>query len=57
MQQYNEALGHLNEALNAMVRQGDTAAIAMIAHPIWIVERAIDRRRDEILSEAIPKAE
>ena len=53
MQQYREALSHLNEALDAMVRQGDTAAIAMIAHPISMVEQAIDRRRDEILSQAI----
>ncbi len=49
MQQYREALNHLNQALDAMLRQGDTAAIAMIAHPIWVVEQAIDRLRDEIL--------
>ena len=51
MQQYREALGHLNQALDAMVRQGDTAAIAMIAHPVSAVEQAIHRRRDEIIAQ------
>jgi hypothetical protein len=55
MQQYREALGHLNQALDAMVRQGDTAAIAMIAHPISVVEQAIHRRHNEIIAKALLK--
>lgn len=52
MRQYCEALTHLNQALDAMVLQGDTQAIAMIAHPIWVVEQAIHRRHDEIIANA-----
>lgn len=55
MQQYREALTHLSQALDAMVIQGDTAAIATIAHPIWIVEQAIHRRREEIIAETVRK--
>lgn len=55
MQQYREALGHLNHALDSMVRQGDTAAITMIAHPISAVEQTIHRRRDEIIAQAQPQ--
>lgn len=55
MQQYREALTHLTQALDAMIIQGDTAAIATIAHPIWVVEQAIHRRHDEIVAENLPK--
>lgn len=57
MQQYREALDHLTRALDAMVLQGDTAAIATIAHPIWVVEQAIDRRREEIITEVLRRVD
>ena len=52
MDDYREALQHLNGALDAMVRQGDTLVIATIAQPIAMVERAILQRQAEILHSA-----
>jgi hypothetical protein len=53
MQRYREALTYLNLALDAMVLEGDTVAIAMIAHPISTVEQAIHRRSNEIIDRMV----
>ena len=37
-----------------MVRQGDTAMIANIAHPIAMIERIILRQQTEIVTRAAP---
>lgn len=53
MQRYREALTYLNLAFDAMVLEGDTVAIAMIAHPICAVEQAIHRRSNEIIDKMV----
>ena len=52
MDDYRDALQHLNGALDAMVRQGDAMLIANIAHPIAMVERAILEQQTEIICRA-----
>jgi hypothetical protein len=51
MQHYRDALADLNSALDHMIAEGDTLAMANIAHPIRIVEQAILQRQADIIAE------
>lgn len=52
MDHYRDALEHLNGALDAMMRQGDTRIIADIAQPIASVESAILRMQIDVIHRA-----
>lgn len=50
MHRYQDALHHLNLALDAMIEQGDNAAIANIVAAITQVQGTIVQRRTEIIA-------
>ena len=50
MHRYQTALSHLTSALEAMVDENDSLIVANIAHPIHLVENAIDRHRQALIA-------